>query len=798
MSTYSLSGPLGTMTVEPLDVATFAGQLHAWITHPRSIYWGMPDADLDAVRQEYERIDANPHHHAWLGRLDGEPLFLAETYEPAHSELATHYPVLDGDVGMHVLVAPPAGGQRHGLTSAVMRTVLAFIFAEPAHRRVVVEPDVRNEAIAAKNAEAGFVVDRLIQLSDKRARLSFCTRAAFAASPLGVPGLAASDSDAGVDADEGEMTPPAHLNPDAMAAAHRHLVAKAIAEFSHERLISPQPDPAVDADSGAGDYRLETTAGVSYRFRARRYALEHWLVDPASLRREIAGAPAPLDALDLIIELQETLGIPPKLLGTYLEEISATLAGAAWKHQHRRETAGELVHADFQTIESAMTEGHPLFVANNGRIGFGLADHAAYAPEAGAPVRLVWLAVRRDLSTFTSGAGVDEQAHYLAELGTDTLRRFADRLRALGLDPADYRYLPVHPWQWEHKVGITFAADVAARSIVPVGAGPDRYRAQQSIRTFFNVDQPQRHYVKTALSIQNMGFMRGLSPAYMRATPPINDWVADLVGGDDTLRDCGFEVLRELASVGYTGDAYHRSGAPVSAYHRMLAALWRESPVPRIGPRQRLATMASLLHRDRDGAHLATALIAASGLPAADWVARYLRAYLRPLLHCLLRYDVAFMPHGENLILVLEDHVPVRVFMKDIGEEVVAMHEGDLPAAVERIRMPVDDDFRVLAIFTDVFDGFLRFLAAIFDTDRVLPAARFWQLVAECVRAHGDDHPELRDRLDFFTPTFRHSCLNRLQLRNTLQMVDLTDQAGSLIYAGVQQNPIATVLAPAR
>ncbi len=32
-------------------------------------------------------------------------------------------------------------------------------------------------------------------------------------------------------------------------------------------------------------------------------------------------------------------------------------------------------------------------------------------------------------------------------------------------------------------------------------------------------------------------------------------------------------------------------------------------------------------------------------------------------------------------------------------------------------------------------------------------------------------------RYDLLRPTFRHSCLNRLQLRNTLQMVDLTDQA---------------------
>ena len=45
-----------------------------------------------------------------------------------------------------------------------------------------------------------------------------------------------------------------------------------------------------------------------------------------------------------------------------------------------------------------MTEGHPAFVANNGRIGFSATDHAAYSPEAGSDVHLVWVAVRRSLS----------------------------------------------------------------------------------------------------------------------------------------------------------------------------------------------------------------------------------------------------------------------------------------------------------------------------------------------------------------------------------------------------------------
>ena len=54
-----------------------------------------------------------------------------------------------------------------------------------AVRRVVVEPDVRNDRIAALNAAAGFVVARTVDLPDKTAALGFCSREAFTASALG-------------------------------------------------------------------------------------------------------------------------------------------------------------------------------------------------------------------------------------------------------------------------------------------------------------------------------------------------------------------------------------------------------------------------------------------------------------------------------------------------------------------------------------------------------------------------------------------------------------------------------------
>ena len=172
------------LTLEPLDVEAHAGLLHAWVTHPRSVYWGMLDATSADVATEYGRIAADPHHHAHLGRADGTPQFLAETYDPAHSELRGLSELRPADLGMHVLVAP-TDAPVPGFTTAVFRTVMEFCFRNPSVARVVVEPDVRNERIARLNAAAGFVVARHVPLAGKTAALSFCTRAAFRASELG-------------------------------------------------------------------------------------------------------------------------------------------------------------------------------------------------------------------------------------------------------------------------------------------------------------------------------------------------------------------------------------------------------------------------------------------------------------------------------------------------------------------------------------------------------------------------------------------------------------------------------------
>lgn len=169
---------LGGLTLRPVDPDADAPLLQRWLTHPKSAYWQMGDLDVAAVAAYERALAADPGQDAFVGLHAGEPAFLVERYDP-RGLLGGVYPVADGDVGMHFLVAP-TDAPVPGFTRAVITAVMEFLFADPAVRRVVVEPDAANTAVRALNRHVGFVEDRVVALPDeKKALLSFCTREGF-------------------------------------------------------------------------------------------------------------------------------------------------------------------------------------------------------------------------------------------------------------------------------------------------------------------------------------------------------------------------------------------------------------------------------------------------------------------------------------------------------------------------------------------------------------------------------------------------------------------------------------------
>lgn len=152
--------------------------LYDWFTRDYARFWNMGHYSQSEIAAFYAKLNSSGHATSYMGFFEGEPAFIVESYDPRHDQVGKHYDVEDGDWGMHFLVAPPRR-KIPGFTLAIIRTILSFHFEDTRIKRLVVEPDVRNEKVHELNRKVGFVSARNIELQEKTALLSFVTRDAF-------------------------------------------------------------------------------------------------------------------------------------------------------------------------------------------------------------------------------------------------------------------------------------------------------------------------------------------------------------------------------------------------------------------------------------------------------------------------------------------------------------------------------------------------------------------------------------------------------------------------------------------
>lgn len=567
---------------------------------------------------------------------------------------------------------------------------------------------------------------------------------------------------------------PPELTADAWRRAERRLLAKMLGEFAYEEIIEPHPLTPPGPGGAAYALPLGGPGEAELRFRARRCAYGHWQVEAESVTlAEGGGEPGPFgDPLDFLVRARPLLGLDGDTLGHVLRELTRTLA-ADTRLDATALTAAELAGLDYAALEGHQT-GHPWLVLNKGRIGFSAEDSARWAPEARRPARLPWIAVHTSLAAYRGIPGLDADRLYEEELDEATRELFAATLRERGLDPDAYLCLPVHPWQWDDTVVPLYAPAVADGRIVPLTADPDERLPQQSIRTFLNLSHPHRRTVKLPLSILNTLVWRGLPTERTLAAPAVTHWVHRLRDQDPYLRDeCRVILLGEVASVTVLHPVYDRLPEVPYQYKELLGAIWREPLAGHLDPGERARTLASLIHTDRDGRAFTAELVARSGLAPRDWLRHLFAALLPPLLHFLHQYGTVFSPHGENAIVVFDEHdIPTRLAVKDFVDDVNISSEplpehAEMPEAVREVLLTETPDFLPQFIHSGLFIGVFRYLAPLCATQLGVPETDFWQLVrAEIVR-HQTRFPHLKERyelFDLFAPEIERLCLNRNRL----------------------------------
>ena len=581
---------------------------------------------------------------------------------------------------------------------------------------------------------------------------------------------------------------------------NNRLLAKSLAELMHEEVA--QPVVVSEDKDGHTYFKLATDhAHIAYTFRGYKRLLDYWHIEAASIQRHENGNDTlATDAPLFFVELQNTLGIRPFTLAHYIEEVLHTLYADAYLYARGRYTAEQLAAADYQTVEHQM-DGHPWVIVNKSRLGFNYHDYTQYAPEADQPVQLCWIAAHKSRASFCSIDHIEEQAFFEQELGKVTLDAFKKIIVDQGLDATDYTFIPVHPWQWNNKLLVQYATEIANQLLIPLGNSEDSYSPQQSIRTFYNTSVPRKHYVKTAMSILSTGNIRGLSPKQMAIAPRVTNWVMTMLQQDAYLQSLGLVLLGEVATVSYHHPYYHSIVDPPYQYKEFLGVLWRESAAQYLQPGERLITMASLLYVDDAGNSMVGELVKRSGLTIEDWLQAYLQAYLKPLLQIYYQHSLCVTPHGENIILVLKDDVPVRIVIKDFVDDIVLTEEAkeklpkDLAAGM--IASSNKDNIP-LFILLGVFDAFFRYLSNVLHTYAGYQETEFWQQVCDVILEYQAAHPALApkfEKYNLFTPEFKRFYINSVRL-----LGNAYEEKTSFAIprkGGTLQNPLAVIKQPA-
>ena len=557
------------------------------------------------------------------------------------------------------------------------------------------------------------------------------------------------------------------VNQKQWRLAGQRLIEMAIAEFLYEEIIQV-------TDLKDNRYQL-TLDDQTYTFKAQNYLLGHWQIEEGSVRELSVAEDLPAWNLHTFIRaFSNQTEVKPFTKAYLIKEMNNTWLAEAHLFDESRLSSEAVLTASHHEIEG-MLRGHPWLIMSKGRMGFGYDDYLSAAPELSPTVKVLWLAVHRDLAEFRSTEEWQAGRLYQYELSAEELANFEQKLHERGCSCRDYFLIPVHAWQWHQWLVPTYANEIVDQRIIELGVGQDDYVPMQSIRTLCNISQPERHYVKLPVSIFNTAVYRGLPSKRNLAAPAVTAWLKQIQSQDPDLKQSGVAFLGEVATLTIHQPCFDQiEGAPYQ-FKELFGCLWRESVDPVIGTGEQALSQAALLHRDINGQSILAVLIQASGLSPLQWLKRFAEVSVTPLLICLYKYGLAFSPHGENTMLIHANGVPQKMVLKDFIDDVNLVDE-DFP---ELASLPIEGQILLRHpahelshfIFTGLFMVHYRYICNVFLQDYPEHSeVEFWQTISLVIDAFHQAHPELAERIEkfaMFRAEFEKICLNRVRLFTT-------------------------------
>ncbi|WP_334076963.1 IucA/IucC family protein [Paenibacillus sanfengchensis] len=570
----------------------------------------------------------------------------------------------------------------------------------------------------------------------------------------------------------------AAIRSDSYEAAERRVLGQLIEASLYEEIVAPDEGLPQPGETRAVELagRSATGEAVRYRFVCRRsFSFGRIRLDRGSLRRIATDGETGPARLALFVD--EVLGQRQQgeLLLRLQEELARTLLHDAESRAWRK-LEGARRPRDHEEGE---LDGHPYHPCYKSRIGFDAADNRLYGPEFGESLRPLWVAVSRSYALLSLRRGLDEETWLREELGPAALERFRFELERRGHRPGDYRFMPVHPWQWEHVVVPALHREIADGLLIPLGWADDVYRAQQSIRSLENVTDRRKATLKLSLGIVNTSTRRMLALHTVLNAALVSDWLHDLIAYDRTPDKPEFALLDEYAGIAF--ETRELSPSVRDRAYGALGAIMRRGQEAVLQDGEQALPFAALSYAEGEAAAHVETWISRYGLHA--WLGELLEAAVTPLIHMLYAHGVALESHAQNILLLHRDGRPVRIALRDFHDGVRfcrrLLPEPQLcpqlhpePAshlALNRHSYMQTEDPEAVRDFlhSAFFFVCLGDLGLCLNERFGLAEESFWERVAEVILGYQNRHPEFARQYalyDLFSETIRIEQLARRRL----------------------------------
>ncbi|MCU5379364.1 siderophore biosynthesis protein [Bacillus cereus] len=585
------------------------------------------------------------------------------------------------------------------------------------------------------------------------------------------------------------------LESEDYISVRRRVLRQLVESLIYERIITPvrieNEEQILFLIQGLDEDNKSVTYECYGRERMTfgRISIDSLIVRVQEEKQEIQSVSQFLEEVFRIVNVEQTK------LDSFIHELEQTIFKDTIA-QYERNNKVKYTQKSYDDFESHLIDGHPYHPSYKARIGFQYRDNFQYGYEFMRPVKIIWIAAHKKYAA----VGFENEVIYdnilKGEIGEHKLEAYMERIHSAGCDPKQYVFIPVHPWQWENFIIPNYADHIQDKNIIYLGKSADDYCAQQSMRTLRNVTNPKRPYVKLSLNILNTSTLRILKPYSVASAPAISNWLNDVVSDDPYLRDeSQIILLKEFSSVTYDTNK--------NAVYGSLGCIWRESVHNHLNEQEDAVPFNGLYAKEKDGTPVIDAWLNKYGIE--NWLRLLIQKAIIPVVHLVVEHGIALESHGQNMILVHKEGLPVRIALKDFHEglefyrpflkemnkcpDFIKMHktyaDGKMNDFFEMDRIECLQEMVLDALFLFNVGELAFVLADKYDWRE----ESFWIIVVEEIENHFRKYPHLKDRFEsiqLYTPTFYAEQLTKRRLY--MDVESLVHEVPNPLYRARQLN----------